>query len=78
MVCFEPVSVGCCNAIACFSCVFINSIVEINLKALAGSLGDEIICVVLGPNPVDCFNWITCSGCVFGRMIVCAMIEMKV
>ena len=38
LVRFEPVSVDCCNEITCFGCVFVNSIVEVNLTSFVGSL----------------------------------------
>ena len=33
LVRFEPILVDCCNEITCFSCVFVNTIVEMNLTA---------------------------------------------
>ena len=38
LICFEPVSVDCCNVITCFDCIFVNTIVEVNLTAFTGSL----------------------------------------
>ena len=38
LVCFEHISVDCHNEITCFNCVFFNTIVEMNLTALADSL----------------------------------------
>ena len=38
MVHFEPISVDCPNEITLLSCAFVNTIVEMNFTALAGSL----------------------------------------
>ena len=48
LVSFEPFSVDCYNEITCIHCVFVNTNVEMNLVALAGSLWlrDRLHCSV--------------------------------
>ena len=56
LVSFDPVLVDCRNEIMCFGCVFVNTVVETNLTALAGYLWWRYCLRRSGPDSVDFCN----------------------